>query len=801
MAITLTKEQLEQFWNADALISQQDPALYTHIVGDKRYIENFDAYVKAAGLEGESITALRAEIVAKHEAAVATLNEMEYGYSQMQLFGSSNNFYELVAKGDFKTLGYTETAAKTIFTGLEAPTPLTVAELQPVPAVDVHAEIQAEKDRVAAAVPTTEAVDPLKAKVYQGLVMILDGSSLKDTPVPDFTNAEFDDINAGYAADLEKDVSYADNNTLSRTTAIEIARKAATGATLNADESHIFHTLLVLNGHAEDKNFAFDETITAAERTMAAAIVKGYKAGRSTADNAADAAAARVKAAEIEAARLEAERLAAEEAAKLAAEAAAAADATEQTSLRQTYGLAALGYSGSASENLYAFANDFEHALIRQGYGKDFAGVMEGLSDPAKLEKAVSHVIANGDYRAIFLARLETGNAEAIKSVQAGLGIRITGQFNDATDAAMGEYIKQKIGLMDDNELSIHSRKTFSSEYVDFLRKNGLEESDDAFAKFREENPDAFRYGLSQSSIARGLQDGSIPILMDKLPPELQARLAKMEGDQFERQRAMLIARHLTEDHAHFRAYDKALKERDTSDLTARLDKLEVTTTLTAGDVRATEADRIVAAAERAEAKGVDPARAAIDGKDLPATASVAETFAADRLLAAHLHPHGTAAWKSMPAAGNLYMSLPSDTEALLAIRNNDDAPGQVRGLASLKLQIEQGVMSLEDGSALGATASIKGDIAAGIGRFMTRFEKLSPDAHEYIERNIKGTTTTPDVAPKDEVDPTKAGPALVGAFGSPAGLDTGAAEPAPGTVKVATAVPPAFRPGGLTGG
>nr|HPF79188.1 hypothetical protein [Alphaproteobacteria bacterium] len=130
----LSLEQLEKFWNADALISKEDPDLHTHIQADPRYVAFFDQYVAAKQMSGDAVTKLRAEIVAKHEAAVKTLDTIPYDGIQMALVGSSNDFYHLSAKGDFAALGYTDTAPNTVFSGLKVAEPLSAAELTRVTA-------------------------------------------------------------------------------------------------------------------------------------------------------------------------------------------------------------------------------------------------------------------------------------------------------------------------------------------------------------------------------------------------------------------------------------------------------------------------------------------------------------------------------------------------------------------------------------------------------------------------------------------------------------------------------------------
>lgn len=565
MATTLTREQLEKFWNADALISQQDPALYTHIVADPRYIENFDAYVAAAGLEGDNITALRAQIVAKHEAAITTLDEMEYGYTQRQLFGSSNNLYDLTAAGDFETLGYTTTAEKTIFTGLEAPTPLTAAELQPVPALDPHATIQAAKD----AAPISTISDGLKGQVYQGVVMLVGGTTLANTPIPSLDGSQLDAATASFLRTFDANESFAGDDIQSRTQAIAILRKGASGQDLSADEQAIFNSMLAVHGYAEDNNFSFNSTNTEAEQGFAATIADGYEAGKTRVEIISGAEATRV--ANAEAARAEADRLAAEETARVEAARAEAAEAraATQLTLRRDHSFAALGYNGTLGENTYGFANDFKNSLIRQGYGSDFAGVMTSLEDPEKLQSALSYAIANGDYREQFLAKLEAGDAASISAVQAAIGVEITGEFNTVTRQGMQTYIDQEIGLGD-----THFRETYSAAYNAHLVENGLTDSDAVFASFQEDNPDQFRYGLSQNSVMNGIKDGTVPVVMEALPENLQGILSGMPGEAFAHQRAMLVAQHLTEDPANFRAYDAALKARDVSGLSARLDAI-----------------------------------------------------------------------------------------------------------------------------------------------------------------------------------------------------------------------------------
>ena len=126
----LSLEKLNQFWNTDALISKQDPDLHTHTQADERYVQNFDAYIAANEISGKKVISLREEVVAKHQAAKATIDTMEYDGIQMALYASSNQFYDLSAKGDFSTLGYTEVAQSTIFSGLKVAEPLVQAELQ-----------------------------------------------------------------------------------------------------------------------------------------------------------------------------------------------------------------------------------------------------------------------------------------------------------------------------------------------------------------------------------------------------------------------------------------------------------------------------------------------------------------------------------------------------------------------------------------------------------------------------------------------------------------------------------------------
>ena len=161
----LSLEQLEKFWNADALISKEDPDLHTHIQADPRYVAFFDQYVAAKQMSGDAVTKLRAEIVAKHEAAVKTLDTIPYDGIQMALVGSSNDFYHLSAKGDFAALGYTDTAPNTVFSGLKVAEPLSAAELTRVTAPLNHVVVQAEKDRAAAEkdrIVAPDAIDPTK---------------------------------------------------------------------------------------------------------------------------------------------------------------------------------------------------------------------------------------------------------------------------------------------------------------------------------------------------------------------------------------------------------------------------------------------------------------------------------------------------------------------------------------------------------------------------------------------------------------------------------------------------------------
>jgi len=752
LASTLTREQLEKFWNADAIQSVSDPVAHIYVVGDPRYVEYFDAYVETAGLEGDAITALRADIVAKHEAAAETLEGMEYGYTQRLLDTQAGYTY------NFEGIDNVGTAEKTIFTGLEAPEPLSAEVMAAEPVTNHYADIQATKD--AAAISTIS--DGMKGQVYQGVMMLVGGTTLANTPIPNLTGSQFDSATANFLETFDANESFAGDDVQSRTQAIAILRKGAAGEDLTGTEQAIFNTMLAVHGYAEDDKFSFNSSNTEAEQGFAATIVAGYESNQTRVDliNGAEttrvAEAATAANAAREAAALEAERLAA---ARAAAEAATAAT---QVTLRRDNSFAALGYTGTLSENTIGLANDFEKSLIRQGFGTDFRSLVTNLEDPEKLQGALSYVISNGDYREQFLAKLEAGDAASISNVQAALGVTITGEFNEATLGAATTYMTSEIGLGD-----THFRETFSSSYNDYLVAEGLEDSDAVFATFQDANPTEFRYGLSQNSVMNGIKDGTIPVLDEALPTDLQDMLKSMPGDAFEHQRAMLIAQHLTSDNQNFINYDAALKARSTEGMTARLDAIEVTEPEVAPNTVTPEGPGYATPAmtERFSsmtASVVAETATLTTESDALSTAVETEGMSFDTIFT------------RIPADFTVNENTPAEVKEFIALRANLEASEEAlsqyqRFPNTLNLNNSYGVTVI---GAVGApnsviTQALDNDITRAQNAYMTHFNDMPADRKQAVLRHLDDPTAplevTPEVTP--DAEPAPENGALVSEF------------------------------------
>ena len=105
-----------------------------------------------------------------------------------------------------------------------------------------------------------------------------------------------------------------------------------------------------------------------------------------------------------------------------------------------------------------------------------------------------------------------------------------------------------------------------SSDFTDAYKAFATEEgSDPSVEETREryvaKNPHGFIYQIDPAAIARAVQDGRIPILLEVLPQDLVARLSVMTGENFAPLKGLYMAEYLS-DEAHFRAYDTALKKQ-----------------------------------------------------------------------------------------------------------------------------------------------------------------------------------------------------------------------------------------------
>ena len=140
---------LEKLFDVHATIQETDTILNTHIIADERFIAYFDQYVAATEMSGEAVTNLRADIVAKHQEAVARLDTMEYDGVQMAYANSASSFYMLAETGNMDALGYEITPDQNIFDGLEVAQPVSTEVLTATNAPLPHVVNQEYKERIA----------------------------------------------------------------------------------------------------------------------------------------------------------------------------------------------------------------------------------------------------------------------------------------------------------------------------------------------------------------------------------------------------------------------------------------------------------------------------------------------------------------------------------------------------------------------------------------------------------------------------------------------------------------------------
>ncbi|MEM6811740.1 MAG: hypothetical protein AAF549_04655 [Pseudomonadota bacterium] len=167
--LELTEEQLNVFLTADANMrgfgtGGAEPILdeiATHIIADPRYPAYIEQAAAAQGLSGPAVTAVIEEAYARHEAAVATLDSIEFDGMQMAYYGSAQDFFGAIESGNFAILGesYTAPVEQTVLTGVELPQPVTAEVLTEVtaPLVPERVDTFPEVSTAADAVVTAEA--------------------------------------------------------------------------------------------------------------------------------------------------------------------------------------------------------------------------------------------------------------------------------------------------------------------------------------------------------------------------------------------------------------------------------------------------------------------------------------------------------------------------------------------------------------------------------------------------------------------------------------------------------------------
>lgn len=155
----LSIDALNNFWNADSFISQNNPDLHTHIQASPQYLNYFNQYVAANEMSGKAIETLKHDVHAKHEAANKTLETMEYDGTQMALNGSAKGLFTTLESGHIDTLGYGQ-AEQTIFTGLAVAEPLTLAALDTTDTALPSDQFQARKNYFADHKPVLGEVHP-----------------------------------------------------------------------------------------------------------------------------------------------------------------------------------------------------------------------------------------------------------------------------------------------------------------------------------------------------------------------------------------------------------------------------------------------------------------------------------------------------------------------------------------------------------------------------------------------------------------------------------------------------------------
>lgn len=614
-------------------------------------------------------------------------------------------------------------------------------------------------------------------QTYQGLMAALRGTDPASMPLPGLTEAQFREDLTKFVTRFDEGMNFGPDDEPPKDRITSIMSKVAKGGTPAAGaETALFNSFILLNGYGGNEGITFDSTISDQERAAATKIAADYAANRTTADIHSDADTARATAettrlaeAKVETARISAEHT------------------VEQQGLTTEFGLRALGVKDM--NELAYLHNDSLHRLfdIPHTAGKEsFNAVIEKLNgSPANAHAALSMIIRSGDYKAEVLADLQSGDPDRIREAKAvinlaglkiggtDVSLEMNGVFNQATKDGAGVYLAQEQGMG-----QAFFGSTFDNDFEAFAEGKGLSPLDQKTQDlYITANPDAFVYDISSYAIAQGVESKALPVDieiirgMNGAGARLASRLDAMEGKEFDQLRGMYVSDYLS-DKANFRAYDNALKLRDSSTLTTALNKIEVATPAVIN------VPEVATAASVAEHKDFT----AVNVKALPALQSD-QIALSDQIEAAGTSAAWDSIYERIPANFVPNENTPPEVRRFMELRADIDSSGahltsyKLNPLALNTNDVEgiRGQYSVTDPKSVlgingtppadikivGFTGGVQSSIRTRLevkelmaqNAHMEYFQSLSPEKRQAILRHLDDPSlplekTTPDVIP-----------------------------------------------------